>query len=130
MIEKLPVLAASAAVILLMLGVAFALGFRPRTVLDNETLVRLAANEGASVESAVIAPDSKTAFARLSSGKIMVARAMGGDVSARIALACAVTARLRGEKLSVWFADVGYPPLHMRVQTPPAWLADLAGEGR
>jgi hypothetical protein len=129
-IEKLPVLAASAAVIALMVSVAFALGFRPKAQLDDAALAQLAANEGASVEVAVIASDAKSALARLSNGKIMVARAMGGDISARIAPASAVSARFRGEKLSVQFADVGYPPLHMKVQTPPAWLADLVGEGR
>lgn len=130
MISKLPILAGSAAVILLMVGVAFALGFRPKVQLNDAALARLAENEGASVEGAVIAPDAKSALARLSGGKIMVARAMGGDVSARIAPASAVQARLKGQKLSVQFADVGYPPLHMKVQTPPAWLADLVGERR
>lgn len=130
MISKLPILAGSAAVILLMIGVAFALGFRLKVDLSAAALAKLAENEGASVEGALIAPDAKSALARLSSGKIMVVRAMGGDVSARIAPASAVIARLKGQKLSVQFADVGYPPLHMKVQTPPAWLADLVGEGR
>lgn len=130
MISKLPILAGSAAVIILMVGVAAALGFRPKAALNEATLAQLAEKEGASIEASVIAPDSKSALARLSGGKIMVARAMGGDISARIAPASAVTAALSGEKLSVRFADVGYPPLHMRVQTPPAWLADLVGEGR
>jgi hypothetical protein len=129
-ISKLPILAGSAAVIILMVSVAAALGFRPKAMLDDAALAQLAANEGASIEASVIAPDSKSALARLSGGKIMVARAMGGDISARIAPASAVRARINGEKLSVRFADVGYPPLHMRVQTPPAWLADLVGEGR
>jgi len=130
LIEKLPVLAGSVAVIVLMLTVAFALGFRPKVQLNDAALAQLASNEGASIEAALIAPDAKSALARLTGGKIMVARAMGGDVSARIAPASAVHARLKGQKLSVQFADVGYPPLHMKVQTPPAWLADLVGEGR
>jgi hypothetical protein len=130
LIEKLPVLAGSVAVIVLMLTVAFTLGFRPKVQLNDAALAHLASNEGASVEGALIAPDAKSAFARLSGGKVMVARAMGGDVSARIAPASAVSARLKGQKLSVQFADVGYPPLHMKVETLPAWLADLVGEGR
>lgn len=130
MISKLPILAGSAAVIILMVAVAAALGFRPKAPLNDAVLAQLAENEGVSVEGAVIAPDSKSALARLSGGKIMVVRAMGGDVSARIAPASAVRVALRGEKLSVQFADVGYPPLHMRVQTPPTWLADLVGEVR
>jgi hypothetical protein len=130
MIEKLPVLAGSVAVILLMVGVAWALGFRPKAKLDDAALARLAGAEGASIDSALYAPDGKAALARLTSGKIMVARAMGGDISARTAAASAVRVRLSGDKLSLQFADVGYPPLHMRVQEPPHWLAELAGEAR
>jgi len=131
MIEKLPVLAGSVAVILLMVGVAWALGFRPRATLDDATLARLAGAEGAGVEASLIAPDGKAALVRLSGGKILVARAMGGDVSARTAAASAVRAQLKGDKLSVRFADVGYPPLHMRVQEAPAWLAELVtGDAR
>jgi hypothetical protein len=130
LIEKLPILAGSAAVIVLMVSVAAALGFRPKAVLDEAALARLAQAEGASVEHALIAPDAKSAVARLSGGKIMVARSMGGDVSARIAAASAVRVNVGAEKLSVEFADLGYPPLHMKVQQPPAWLAQLAGEAR
>lgn len=130
MIEKLPILAGSAAVILLMLGVAFALGFRPRAVLDDAALAQLAAHESVAVEHALIAPNGKSALARLSGGKILVARAMGGDISGRVAPTSAVRIRLKGKKLSVRFADVGYPPLHMKLETPPPWLADLAGGAR
>lgn len=130
MIEKLPILAGSAAVILLMVGVAFALGFRPKAKLDDALLAQLAGSEGARVEAALIGPDGRAAFARLSGGKVMVARAMGGDVSARVAPASAVQVQFRGEKLSVQFADIGYPPLNIRLQTPPPWLAELTGETR
>jgi hypothetical protein len=129
-IEKLPILAGSAAVILLMLGVALALGFRPSATLDEAALAQMAANEGASMEAALLAPDGKSALARLSGGKILVARAMGGDVSGRVAPLSMVRVELKGKKLSVRFADVGYPPLHMNVETPPPWLADLVGEAR
>lgn len=129
MIAKLPILAGSAAVIVLMVGVAAALGFRPKAVLDAQTLAALAQAEGASLEQTLIAPDARSAVARLSGEKILVARVMGGDVSARIAPASAVRVASGGGGLSVTFADLGYPPLHMRVQ-PPAWLADLAGAAR
>jgi hypothetical protein len=129
-ISKLPILAGSAAVIVLMVSVAAALGFRRRAALDDAALAQLAAGEGATVEGALIASDAKSAFARLSGGKVLVARVMGNDVSARIAPASAARVRLAGGKLSVTFADLGYPPLHIRVQEPPPWLAELAGEAR
>ncbi|MGE0739791.1 MAG: hypothetical protein AB7O98_00490 [Hyphomonadaceae bacterium] len=131
MIAKLPVLAGSAAVIVVMVSVALALGFRPKAKLDDAALAQLAAEEGARVEAALIASDKKSAFARLSGGKIMVARVMGGDVSARVAAASSARVRVSGQKLSVAFADVGYPPLNMRVPDAPAWLVELAaGEPR
>jgi len=131
LIAKLPVLAGSAAVILLMVGVAAALGFRTRAKLDEAALARHAEADGAVVEAALIAPDGAAAFAKLSGGKLMIARAMGEDTSARIAPASTADVRLNGGKLSVQFADLGYPPLHMQVEQPPPWLAELAaGDAR
>lgn len=129
MIAKLPVLAGSAAVILLIVGVAAALGFRRGAKLDEAALQRLARNEGATVEEAVIAPDAKSAVARLSGGKLLIARVMGEDVSARIGALSAARVQRVGARLSIAFADLGYPPLHLKLAAPPAWLAELgAGE--
>lgn len=128
---KAPTLLASLAAVLIMIGFAAALGFRKQAQLDDAELARLAATESASVEGAVVAPNGRTAFARLSGGKLMVVRVMGNDVSSRIAPAGTVRVRLDRGKLSATFADVGYPPLHMRVAEPPPWLAALAaGETR
>jgi len=126
LIEKLPVLAGSAAVIVLMLVVALALGFRRSAKLDEAALERLAASEGAAVEGVLIAPDGKSALARLSGGKLMIARVMGEDVSARISAASSARVRFAGGKLSVAFADLGYPPLHLAAADPPPWLAEFA----
>ncbi|MBC7769078.1 MAG: hypothetical protein H7124_09855 [Phycisphaerales bacterium] len=127
-VAEAPVLAGSAAVVLVMIGLAFALGFRKSAELNDAELARLAAAEGARVEAAVIAPNGRHALARLSGGKLMVARVMGNDVSARVAPAGAVRVRVARGKLSAQFADLGFPPLHMRLQAPPPWLAELAGE--
>lgn len=124
-----PVLAGSAAVVLLMVAVAYALGFRARTRLDEPALARVAAAEGGQVEASVIAADGRAALARLADGRLMVARAMGADVSARVTRAEGVRVTLRGDRLSATFADVGFPPLNMRLQDTPAWLADLPGAG-
>lgn len=120
------VLAGSAAVVLFMIAVAAVLGFRAQAKLDDAAVARLAAAEGEESDAAVVAANGRSAFARLRSGKVMIARVMGADVSARIAPASAVRVRLGGDKLSVQFADVGYPPLHMRVPSAPPWLAALA----
>jgi hypothetical protein len=124
LIEKLPVLAGSAAVILLMVGVAAALGFRPTAQLDEATLAQLAEADGAAVEAVVFDAKGKAAVARLSGGKLLVARVMGADISSRISPISA--ARVRNQ-----VADIGYPPLNLKLDRPPAWLADLcAGDAR
>lgn len=125
------VTAASAGVVLFMVAVAAVLGFRARAKLDVAAVARLAAAEGEESEAAVVAANGRSAFARLRGGKLMIARVMGADVSARIAPASAVRVRVGGDKLSVRFADVGYPPLNMHLSEAPAWVAALAaGEDR
>jgi hypothetical protein len=128
-IDKAPVLAGSIAAVLFMAGFAAVLGFRQTARLDDAELQRLAAAEGARVEASIIAPNAKSALARLEGGKLMIVRVMGADISARIAPAAAARLRRGNGKLSVAFADTGFPPLHMKIEQPPSWLAEL-GEAR
>lgn len=129
-VAEAPGLIGSVIAVLLMVGVALALGFRKQTLIDEAALERLAATEGARVEGTAIAADGRQAFAKLSGSKIMVARVMGADVSARVAPRGSVHVSSRSGKLSVRFADTGFPPLHMKLQTEPAWLAELAAGER
>ncbi len=124
-----PALLGSVIAVTLMVLAAAALGFRKSATLDEAALVRLAAAEGASIEQAVIGPNGRDALARLSGGKLLVARVMGNDISARVAPAGAVRLTLRHGRLSATFADLGFPPLNMRLQDAPAWLDELAGGG-
>jgi hypothetical protein len=124
-----PELAGSVIAVTLMVAVAAILGFRRSARIDNAALARLAAAEGASVEAAVISGNGRDALARLSGGKLLIARVMGNDISARVAPAGAVKLRIARGKLSATFADLGFPPLNMRLQDTPAWLDDLAGGG-
>ncbi|MBY0565905.1 MAG: hypothetical protein K2P70_01225 [Hyphomonadaceae bacterium] len=118
--------AASAGVVAFMVAVAFALGFRARAALDDASLAALATYEGDAVDAAVIAPNKRAAFARLRSGKLMIARVMGADVSTRVAPASTARVKLKRGKLSVAFADIGYPPLHLKLGEAPPWIAALA----
>jgi hypothetical protein len=118
-------LAGSAAVILLMLGVAAVLGFRMSTRIDQAELERLAAAEGARVDAAVVAPDGRSALARLPDGRLMIARVMGADISARFASAASVRLTFSQGRLNATFADTGFPPLEMRLEQEPKWLSDL-----
>jgi len=119
-------LAGSATVILVMLGVAAVLGFRKAAQIDEAALTRLAEAEGARIEHAVVAQNGRSALARLSDGRIMVARVMGADVSARCAAAKSVRLGLKHGRLDARFADTGFPPLKMRVDGAPQWLNALA----
>lgn len=124
-------LAGSFAVVLIMVILAAALGFRRQARLDTAELARLADAEGVSIEGAVIAPNGRDALARLTGGRLMVARVMGADVSARITPAAGVRVAVARGKLSVRFADIGFPPLNMKLEDEPAWLAELAaGDAR
>ncbi|MGD9981449.1 MAG: hypothetical protein AB7H66_13180 [Hyphomonadaceae bacterium] len=119
-------LAGSATVILVMLGVAAVLGFRLSARIDEAELARLAEAEGARIENAIVAQNGRSALARLSDGRIMVARVMGADVSARFAAAKSVRLGLKQGRLDATFADTGFPPLRMRVDGEPPWLNALA----
>lgn len=121
-------LAGSAGVILLMVGVAAVLGFRMSARIDPADMTSLAEAEGYKVEEAVIAANGRSAFARLSDGRVMVARVMGADVSARFAPESSVTLDVKGPRLKATFADVGFPPLNMRLEDSPAWLTQLSGD--
>jgi hypothetical protein len=125
-IEQAPILAGSIIAVLFMAGIAALLGFRQTARIDDAELRRLAAAEGAAIERAVVAENAKSALARLAGGRLMIARAMGADVSVRIMPASAARVRSRNGKLTVAFADTGYPPLHMQLRETPPWLAELA----
>jgi hypothetical protein len=119
------VLLGSAAVVLLMIGIAGVLGFRASAKLDDAELARLAAAEGARVEAAALDAKGRTAIARLSGGKFLFAKVMADGVSARILPPGQARVRAGRGKVSVTFGDLGYPSLHMRLENPPAWLAEL-----
>lgn len=128
-VAELIELGGSAAVVLLMIGIAAVLGFRMSARIDDAELARLADAEGVLVTGAVIAQNGRAALARLSDGRVMVARVMGADVSARFAAAKNVRLDLKARRLNATFADVGFPPLHMRIDDSPAWLSEFTGGG-
>lgn len=128
-VEEAPALIGSVIAVTFMVGVAALLGFRHTARIDDAELQRLAATEGQRIDAAIIAPNAKSALARLDNGKLMVARVMGADVSARVTPAAGARVRLANGKLSVAFADTGFPPLHMKLQDAPPWIAAL-GEAK
>ena len=127
-IDQAPIMAGSIVAVLFMAGFAAVLGFRRTARIDEAALERLAAAESASVERASIKPDGKSAVARLSGDRFMIARVMGADVSARVSPLASTRFRFRNGKFSVAFADTGFPPLELAVDETPPWLAQLAGD--
>ena len=117
----------SAAVIVLMLSVAWVLGFRQSARLDDREVARLARAEGADVEAAAIDAKGRAAVAKLNGGKLLVAKVMADGISTRVLPLGQAQVRLAKHKLSITFGDLGYPSLSMRLENPPAWLAELGG---
>jgi|CXWL01.1.fsa_nt_gi hypothetical protein len=119
------VLAASALLVAFMVLVAALLGFRQTERLDEAAMRALAAAEGLSAEAVLVSARGEAGVVRLPQGKVLVARVMADGVSARVADAARV--RVGKGRVSVAFADIGYPPLSFRLkQDAPAWLSDLA----
>ena len=115
----------SAAVIVLMLSVAWVLGFRQSARLDDREVARLARAEGADVEAAAIDAKGRAAVAKLNGGKLLVAKVMADGISTRVLPLGQAQVRLAKHKLSITFGDLGYPSLNMRLENPPAWLTEL-----
>ncbi|MBS0383958.1 MAG: hypothetical protein JSS00_01255 [Proteobacteria bacterium] len=122
------VTAGSAVVIVLMLSVAWVLGFRQSARLDEAEVARLARAEGANIEAAAIDAKGRAAVAKLSGGKLLIAKVMADGVSARVLPQGQARVRLRKGGLSIVFGDLGYPSLNMRLENPPAWLAELGAQ--
>jgi len=55
----------------------------------------------------------------------MIAKVMADGVSTRVLPLGQAHVRLGSHKLSITFGDLGYPSLNMRLENPPAWLAEL-----
>lgn len=115
----------SAAVIVVMLVVAWILGFRQSALLDDAEMARLARAEGANLEAAAIDAKGRAAVAKLSGGKLLVAKVMADGVSTRVLSQGQARVRLNQHKLTITFGDLGYPSLNMQLENPPAWLAEL-----
>jgi len=115
----------SAAVIILMVSVAWVLGFRQSVRLDDAEVARLAQAEGANVEAAAIDAAGRAAVAKLNGGKLLIAKVMADGVSTRVLSQGQARVRLDAHKLTITFGDLGYPSLNMRLENPPAWLAEL-----
>jgi hypothetical protein len=122
------VLAASAAVVAFMVTVAALLGFRARASIDAHELERLLAlyEPGARVAESAFATDGSAALARLTDGKLLIAKRMGDRVTLRIHALGAVKLAVTPGEVSAAFADLSFPILHMKLNDPPRWLADLA----
>jgi hypothetical protein len=115
----------SAGVIVLMLSVAWLLGFRQTARLDDAELARLAEAEGASLEATAMDASGRAAIAKLAGGKLLIAKVMADGVSTRVLPPGQARVRLRKNRVSIAFGDLGYPSLNMRFENPPAWLAEL-----
>jgi hypothetical protein len=83
--ETLLVQAASLAGVGLLVGLAWAFGFRQSSKLDGEAAVRaLAAAEGETLETVLVDQRGRAALGKTTSGALFAAKIVGGDVAVRI----------------------------------------------
>lgn len=124
LIVDLITLGASAGVVLFMLGVGWLLGFGKNIKLDRALIEqRLADYEpGARLQDIAIDDKGRAALARLTDGRLLIARVMGDSVTLRIVTALTMKLRISDGKISARFADLGFPSLNMALSEPPAWL--------
>ncbi|MDX2277577.1 MAG: hypothetical protein NW206_19175 [Hyphomonadaceae bacterium] len=131
MMKDIIVLAASTAIVIFMVIVAAALGFRARKRVDAAELERLVAlsEPGARIANLACADDGAAALAQLADGKLAIAKAMADRVTLRLHAPDLVKLRVEPGSVRVTFADLGFPALHIKLNNPPSWLADLAAGG-
>lgn len=125
------ILGASAVVVAFMVAVAALLGFRTRVRIDQRELERLLAlsEPGARIAESACADDGAAALARLTDGKFAVAKTMGDRVTLRLHAPAQVALALERGGVRATFADLGFPVLHMKLENPPRWLAEVAAGG-
>jgi hypothetical protein len=127
--SEIYVTAGSAAVVAFLVLMVWLMGFRTAARLDDASLAqRLAESEpGARIADCVVSADGRAALARLTDGKLLIARAVGDGVSLRSLPVSAAQVRFQGPKAVVTFADWGFPPLHLALKDEaPGWLKALS----
>ena len=133
--QDLLTLAGSAVVVLFMLGVGWLLGFAKNARLDEAQVRAKLAEYDPAARMDALAIDEKggAALGKLADGRILIARAMGDNLTLRIVTAQAARWRIApqksGAKISAAFADPGFPSLNMRLASAPDWLAALSAAG-
>jgi hypothetical protein len=129
--EDAIVAAGTALIIAVLVLVAYLMGFRRLVHLDHDALAAelAAAEPRARLQDAVFSANGRAALARLQDGKLLVARVMADGVSMRTLGAEAARISLRKDRARVAFADLGFPPLELRLaEAAPDWLRGAAGE--
>lgn len=123
--ELLTMLGSAAAVAALVV-IAWLLGFRVRARLASEEDARAAIEAyepGAVVAGVVLDTKGLAALARLSDGRLALARSMGDRIAVRTAPSRNVRVRMMKAGLIATLPDIGYPPLRVRIDdAPPDWL--------
>ncbi len=114
---------ASAAAVVFMVFVAWALGFRTRARLADDAALRalvLEAEPHARLVDLARDRDGYGGVARLADGRWIAAAPLGDRFAVRTLAAPRILAAKGGVRLR--FADVGFPALRLRFDETPAWL--------
>lgn len=117
--------AVAAAGVALLVGLAWALGFRAQTKIVSLDPYAKAAD--VTLTDVAISSDGHAALGLSSDGRVLIAKAMGDDVAVRVAPVRAIqSVAVKGDRVRIAFDDFGFPELVLRISTPPLWLGRLA----
>jgi Mg2+/citrate symporter len=114
--SKLVIFAASLAGIALLVGLAWALGFRNRDRIDEARLRALAqdAAPGAEIVRVRIDADGRAGLAWLADSRVLTAAVMGDRIAVRLWREDDVRFDETARGLQVEFPDLGYPGLVLK----------------
>jgi hypothetical protein len=115
-VSKLVVFAASLAGIALLVGLAWALGFRGRDRVDEARLRALAAEAapGLAIVRVRIDARGRAGLAWLADGRVLTAAAMGDRIATRLWRESDVRLQETGDAVKVTLPDLGYPFLTLK----------------
>ncbi|MFZ4069377.1 MAG: hypothetical protein ACOYJ6_04650 [Caulobacterales bacterium] len=114
--SKLMIFAASLAGIALLVGLAWALGFRGRARLDEAQLRALAAEAapGVAIVGFRMDVDSRAGLAWLADGRVLTAATMGDRIATRLWREGDVQLKEIANGVKVTLPDLGFPALILK----------------
>lgn len=117
--------AIAAAGVAFLVMLSWGMGFRDRARILS--LAPLAQSFGVTLSETLIDAEGRAAIGLSVDGRLLVAKAMGADVAARIAPVSAIhKLAVKDGAVILALSDWGFPDVRLRVDHVPLWIGRLA----